>query len=424
MTTFVHNSSGTLNISQKVSGAGTTFGSKSHQAPTIVDFGEAGVGNLSSHWTTAKPSGTAAGTLPRNRSLPHDNNGTSSGVPHSRCSIATCGAAPGGGAPYDTTNMFLSRDFIITSSDLPSYSFWTFYDRFANNWHFQIPDGIPDGNTDNNCKHYGYSTANDGIYGGLPYNWYSNYSGEENANPNLLQNNTNEPIELAMNDDSPGGIGGGGVLDNWADHWSPTIFKNPAKAWIRREILVKWSTADGGGFYRERHNNGTLWDYVSRTESLSIGNWANNTGGNYQRSEGIGGFRRSTHAENMTYFADIIHDRDPNPARIVFTNNATYASSTILEVQPYTAWSTSESTFTVKGGALAAGTIHAHLINEVDGNIYFGSHTLSDEGGGGGGGPAPLPSYPMGSANYFRQALQKSRRFISLPSGLLIPIAA
>lgn len=339
---------------------GSGFGTKSSTTkPTIADYGDAGAGNFDTQWDGSYPQGVSSTLDMRNRALPHDNAGTSSGTPHSNCSVAMCAATPGG-TPATQQNAYAYRN--LTWSGADEYSYWSFYHRAANNWTF---------GDDNNYKTYGISTDHDSIYN-LPDNWYEAYNTNAPGGHTDFWNNTNEPIQMVIGDDS--GYDNGGGIVAWGGHWSSlsTSF-NFAKNWVKVELLIRWNENSSLGFIRGWQNNVQNWNFTTATDSRSNSHWNFTT----LRCEGIGGFLRNCSSTQFRYWVDIYHSRDANPGRFVLTNNATYASATVVEVQPYTSWSATSVMLKCKKGALSSGTVHLHYRDEVNGHQYLGTRTMT-----------------------------------------------
>jgi hypothetical protein len=142
-----------------------------------------------------------------------------------------------------------------------------------------------------------------------------------------------------------------------------------AGSWLKYELEVKYTDTTSGYIYFWENNINRIF-YEGSTDGYAGSN----------RCEAIGGFLRSHASTNFLYFGDIYYDQDPK--RFMLTNHATYASSTIMEPQPYTAWSTSSVSLTCNAGALSNGTVHLHFRNSVgESHQYIGSFTLSDSGG-------------------------------------------
>lgn len=352
---------------------GTGFGTKSSSsAPTIADYGDAGAGVVDAQWDGAWPSTGTSTYYMLNRAISHANGGSGdSGVPHSNCSIALCGAHGSSGTGSGGQQVVAWREFTWDGST--EYSYWSCYLRAAPNWVFGANPPPPhgSGSDDNNYKTYGISEGFGGIYN-LPDNWYESFNTPRPVSSSDLDQDgggSDVGIEMVLGDDRWGAgepynlpIG-----DHWSDNWNGV---NYASAWAKWEFMVRWEE-DSTGWIKGWVNNKQVWDKSGWTTD-TMRDLSNN------RSEGIGGFvRQYGHAQNWRYFVDIYHSRDANSGRFVLTNHATYASATIVEVQPYTSWSATSVTLKCKKGGLSSGTVHLHFRQEDGSHQYLGTRTMT-----------------------------------------------
>lgn len=254
-----------------------------------------------------------------------------------------------------------------TSVGTPYYSIWAYYQRSDPAWTFNLQ--IP---ADNNYKVWDY--AKDAPYSPIAANWYD-------SSTNCTTNT--DYMQHAINDD---GAGSADQSLNFPDqnghlgYWNEAINPfNPGAGWIKSIMVFRWNSDNTGRMQtyevdRTNYLGGgagvkLMIDYLGRTDGLQ----------GTARSEGLGGYTRNYGvATNWRYFHDVYYDRDlSNDGFWCLTNNATFASSTIVEPQPYTAWADGSVTLIANGGLLTSGLVHLHYRSVVNGHQYKGSRTLN-----------------------------------------------
>lgn len=288
--------------------------------------------------------------------------GRSVALPHSRITAYLCGAHYADGQPSTSAsewNVAVWRSF--TRPSLPYYSVWSWYERVDPNWVFGL-SGTPD----DNYKFYGYSNGNS-IYE-FPNNWY--FAAVAAVGSAGEFDNATESMSWLTGDDAGGsGLSWHGFVTEPDGHGGVS-HTNPASAWIKREMVVRWDDSSG--------LTGSIQTWTDCVETFNrSGGYTDNYAGT-TRSEGIGGYARSDgDPNNWRYFADIYYDRGSSPGRFFLANNATFDSATIREPQSYGSWSSTSVTLTCNGGALSAGTVHLHFRDEVNGHQYIGERTLA-----------------------------------------------
>jgi hypothetical protein len=344
---------------------GTNFGTKiGGQAPVVWDNCSHGQA-LSARWNTCYPNLGTAGYQIGYRSA---QRGIA--LPHNRITKYICGCHGDGWSPNGAAggaNVFFSKN---RTQSFPCYSYWSFYRRYDDNWQFQYP-GIGDGTNDNNLKVFGLSTGSDGIYGGMPNNYYVAYN---TPYPDQATD-TGAQCQLAMWDDAaPTGIPVTGS-DRWFDYCT-----NPfAGAWIKTEYEIRY-TNQTSGYFRMWENGVSRWNFSGKTDGYS----------GTSRAEGIGGYARQygLGATQWRYWSDIYLDYTPQ--RVMLGNAATYGGSTTRrEVQIVSAWSSTSITVTVNlGGFGDTGTAYLYVVNEL-GEVSAGQAVTL--GGGGSSPPVGTP---------------------------------
>lgn len=349
MTTIVHGQSFTL------SGFGSIFGTKPASSPTVYD-----------DMTGTDPLTLWDGFWPNfddpvvhtqyNINYRAAQRGIA--MPNSRTSKYLCGCHyTNGGADAGYNVMFWKNRTI----SFPSYAYWSYYQRIDDAWDFGL--GSP---ADDNFKTFDYSFGSEPF--NLPNNWYIEYNPRPTSSVSSCQwHIVDDIVTPPFNLQDPDQNGHG-----W--FWGAGI--NPAGgAWIKVEIEVRYDDTSSG-YIRMWENNVLDINYQDTTDGMT----------GTSRCEALGGYARSQGStNNWRYFGGpILYDRDPK--RIVLTNNATYASSTIVEPQSYSAWSVSSVTAVCNGGSLSNGTVYAWLVEGFNGTsnpiTSLGSFDLADSGGG------------------------------------------
>jgi hypothetical protein len=326
--------SGSITHGQSFTVSGSGFGTKSSNSLVWdnCSHGQAITSRWSSYWPDASGASLNLGYRAPQRSV---------ALPHSNVTAYLCGAhSPGTGfnAGY---NVAFWRSY--TRPSFPYWTCWSWYERLDPAWNF---------GGDNNLKWYGFSTGGS-IYE-LPNNWYIEFE-------NSTFTSTSVQGFWHTNDDAgTTGLGAGGTL--YGSSGQP----NPCAQWVKKEIVIQWNSANTGRLLGWA-NNSQKFNYTGKTDGYS----------GTARSDGIGGYARNQTSNNWRYFADIYNDRGTSPGRFYLTNNATYTSSTINEIQPWTTWADGSVSLTCNKGSLPSGTVHLHYRNEAGTHQYIGTRTIS-----------------------------------------------
>jgi len=296
--------------------AGTGFGSKAQAAPLVWD--DASGTNVLAKWSGFWPDG--APTPSSNMqymtapilgvSPPHSRVGKYLTGAHEDCSNALTGV-----------NVAVWKDFNKVEGGYLYLSYYSFVDT---GWVFNVGASPPDGN----FKTFGYSVQGS-IYetGG---HWYETLWNSLGLG---LWSQTATDYTSAINGDQLNG----GVF------WGHMI--NPiGGAWVKREILIKTSSTNGGAITITENNGAPSVTYAGMTDPYS----------GIARSAGPGGFARACGSvNNRRYFADLY--MDTTPQRVVLANNVVYAAATITELQIPTSWSDTSIGVTVNLGTFSTG---------------------------------------------------------------------
>jgi hypothetical protein len=308
--TFAHG--GTVTIT------GTGFSTKAQAAPLVWD--DASGTNVLNKWSGYWPDGA-----PTPSSNMQYLAAPVLGVkpPHNRVGRYLTGAHEDSGNFHTGQDVAVWKDFNKVEG---GYLYLSYYSFVNPGWVFTGGMTPEDGN----FKTFGYSVQGS-IYE-LPNNWYeAQWDGQGRG----LFSQTATSYETIINDDSS--QLNGGVF------WGHMI--NPiGGAWVKREILIKTSSTNGGAITITENNGTPSVTYTGITDPYA----------GIARSAGPGGFARSCNSVlNRRYFADLY--MDTTPQRVVLANNVVYAAATITELQIPTSWSDTSIGITVNLGAFSTG---------------------------------------------------------------------
>lgn len=312
---------GTVTIS------GSAFGTKATAPPVIWD--DASGTNMAAKWDGVWPNNNptynlAYRTPQRGIALPHNRI--------TRYIAGAHGTSAGADAGY---NVMFFKHRTVTS--FPAYTYVTWYQRADDAWVF---------GGDNNFKTFAVSGSPS------PYttpNWYLAY------NPPSPSSTTSPTSYIFSYEET------GPTLRfpdaNGHMHWWGEAVNPMSGVWTKIEMEMKYTSASDG--YVKLWENGVLRvNYVGHTDSLS----------GSLRSEGIGGYARMYgQPNNWRYFADVYLDY--SRARVILGNAATYAASTVREVQIPTSWSSSSITLAVNLGRFADGQPAYVYVVDSDGRV-------------------------------------------------------
>jgi hypothetical protein len=302
---------------------GSSFGAKAVAAPTVWD--DASGANILDKWSGAWPNSGAY-------NLTYRAPQRGIGLPHGNITRYIAGGHGSGGGPQGGYNVILFKTRTIAN---PSYTYATWYQRVDDAWVF---------GGDDNFKTFAYSTGNSPYE--LPNNWYAEY------NPRPTSRTSGAAYHL--NDDATGTSQQSLQTPDQNGHswwWNGAV--NPMSgSWTKVEMELKYTSGTDG--YIRLWENGVLKiNYAGPTDKL-----AGST-----RTEGIGGYARNyNQPNNWRYFADVYLDY--SRARVILGNAATFAASTVREVQIPSSWSSSSITVGVNLGKFAAGqTAYVYVVD-------------------------------------------------------------
>ena len=180
-----------------------------------------------------------------------------------------------------------------------------------------------------------------GVYNGLGVHALSNQNPQYETDPYLYQYNGTNTL--------------GEVIDY--------VTMPQANEWVRIDMYAKLSDLDT--------SNGVLncrtWGYENYTNS-TIPSLV--TGNIYQLDSVILGLMHANHADASGGLKVTDVYIDNTQQRVEITDSATYASSTISEIQPVTAWSDTSITVDLNTAALSAGTYYLHVLDSSGVSVH------------------------------------------------------
>jgi hypothetical protein len=329
---------GTYNHKASVTITGSGFGTKSTPAPVVFD--DASGSNILDKWDAVMPSTNSAYNLAyrapqRGIALPHE---------HDTKYIA---GAHGGTNAQGGYNVMMWKQRTMTS--YPQYAYVSWYQRTDDAWVFGDDDNYKVFDFTKDCCGYD-----------LPNNWYIEY----NERPT---SRSSTPAWHILDDV---GASGGSLTGPTSAWWFGKAVNPMSGVWTKIEVEIKYSNQSDG--YINLYENGVRKVNYSGTTDRYAGN---------VRGEGVGGFaRQSSQPNNWRYFADVYLDH--SLARVVLTNNASLAASTIIEPQVATSWSSGSITFNVNLGKFKQGDrAYVHVVDSSGARSTTG---LAVTAGGGG----------------------------------------
>src|SRR5437660_1550173 len=306
------------NVHSAASEAGLAFGTKVQAAPLVWD--DASGTNVLAKWSGFWPDGAPT---PSSNMQYMTAPILAVNPPHNRVGRYLTGAHE------DSANFHTGQDVAVWKNFNKvegGYLYLSYYSFVNPGWVFTGGMTPQDGN----FKTFGYSVQGS-IYE-LPNNWYE---AQWDGGGLGLWSQTATNYETIINDDSS--QLNGGVF------WGHMI--NPlGGAWVKREILIKTSSTNGGAITITENNGTPSVTYTGITDPYP----------GTARSAGPGGFARSGNSVlNRRYFADLY--MDTTPQRVVLANNVVYAAATITELQIPTSWSDTSIGITVNLGSFSTG---------------------------------------------------------------------
>lgn len=370
--------SGQLSNGSSFTVTGSGFGTKSASTPTIYDDCQGTNLKTLWDWNHGDAYGDHSAWL-ENYHLPTDltpngdqwgNTGANYVGPATPLRTKyICSALESAVGGYASGGLWVGKTFSTLAP--PYYLVCSWYEAIPANWLFNTPYASS-GVNDNNFKWVVYTTELTGGYGSKY--WYMEWGNSQ------LTSATATPT-VDINDDGAGIVGRMKSFPSseWHSPQVPNKYYTSINGWVKKE-LVMYMTAGTNGFVSlnisqprtETRWNGYLWN-------STVGAGTTDPYSGTGRSFFIGGFRRDfPQAQNRQYWSDIYLDvQSSGCGRFALTNTNSLLTSTIIEYQPYTAWSAASVTLTCQKGNLASGTVYLWYLDEVNGNRLIGSYTMS-----------------------------------------------
>jgi hypothetical protein len=319
--------SGTYNHRATVIITGSGFGAKATATPLVWD--DASGTNVLSKWSGYWPD---AALNPNGTANPSGNMQYLSAPvlganpPHNRTGRYLTGLHGSCGNFHTGQDVAVWKDFTRVEG---GYVYFSWYNYVNPGWVFTGGMSPQDGN----FKIFGYSVQGS-IYE-IPNNWYiSQWDGAGRG----LYSATATNYETIINDDSSGS----GLTQSSGQTFQGPMINPLGGAWVKQEVLIKVSSS--AGLLQMFENGFRNVNYTGRTDAYP----------GTARSAGIGGFARSCESlNNRRYFADIY--MDTSAQRVVLGNAATYAASTLREMQIPTTWSDGSISISVNLGKFSEG---------------------------------------------------------------------
>jgi hypothetical protein len=357
--------------------AGSGFGTKSASAPTIYDNCQGT--NILNLWTWVWHGTQEEGTTDawqEQYHLPTDVAPDSSlwgqgganfvgpATPFRQKYICSALQSVIGG--YASAGLQFAKTFSTLAP--PFYLVCSWYECISPNWVF----GVGHTPHDYNFKWIVYTTELTGGYG-------TNYWYMEDQNGAFTSANAAPAFDI--NDDGAGIVG---RMKNtpsaeWISPNMPNKLYNSANGWVKKELSM-YMTSGTNGYVSmtvsqpkvQPRWNGYLWNNT-------VGSGTTDPYSGTGRTFWLGGFRRDfPNAVNRQYWSDIYLDvQTSGVQRFALTDTNSLSTATVVEYQPYTAWSNTSVTLTCSKGNLASGTVYLWLLDEVNGSRLIGPYSMS-----------------------------------------------
>ncbi len=327
--------SGAFTHGSTVTISGSGFGTKSTAAPVVWDDASTGTYPTDNgKWDGAWPNCSANHQYDPRYYTPQEL-GRAVSLPHVNTTRYIAGAHWPSSDAYCGYNVMLFKQ--VSRS-------WPFY--VYSSWYYRVDPQYS--STNPNHKMWDYSKGAEPY--DLPYNWYIEY------NPGL--SNASSDVSWHLLDDD-------GVLGGGHSRWWGGGGTNPVTNWIKVEVEVKL-TNQTDGYVRVTE------DGIEKILLADVTTDGTNFGANSApRTIAVGGYAGSGGPNNWRYFADVYLDY--SLSRVILGNAATYAASTIREVQIPSAWSNTSLTLTTNLGQFTSGTAYIYVVDSsgaVNANGY------------------------------------------------------
>lgn len=334
-------SAGALVQGQSLSVTGSGFGTKPMAAPIVWD--DCSGTDPAAKWTdyfprtydTSLPAAAAGAyrATPFTRAI--GTGAVAINHPHGRGTKIFAGGAAGNGSSFYGYNVGVSKSF--TRPAFPFVTLATWWERADPSWPVTL---------ENNFKFFGWGA---GWYSGTSY-WYADNQTDQPLTGPLVETN-DDSVPTVLTPQHEWGARGGDLRN----------------AWLKRTMVIRHDTGPNGKLYYFENDSDT--PLLSATTAVQDG-YAGTT-----RAMWIGTYQRSTGSNVWRYFADMF--MDAGEGWFYLTNNASWASSTIREIQPWTSWSDTSVGLSVNLGRLPTGTVYLHFRKAPwsTGHQYVGSYS-------------------------------------------------
>lgn len=360
--------SGSLVHGQSVTITGTGFGTKSRAlSPLVQDYGQDGVGNISSQYIIRSPNWAYPGFTNNNifnrDPATFSPTGATIGPPHPfvQCILAGCHY---NGQPntFDSASFYVGAKYLNIPA-FPWVAYFRSYKRADPNTSFTPGEST----NDQNYKGSGWADT-----GGVPSNY--TYFGPNVA---TLINNTIPTAQYTMQSNASiiEDPDRNGHIHYWNQGLSPFHAPN---GWIFEEVEVcmhQGTGPSGLGYVTVRHGGTTLViNYAGCTDQISnVSRVFSLGGGVFYRNFGPGFNNNTAAVNNWEYIADIVVDAtgggvSGHCARVIWGNATTLAASTIRSYMDITAWVNTSIIGVFRKDRFSTGqTAYAHVVTESAG---------------------------------------------------------
>lgn len=275
--------------------------------------------------------------------LPHSNITQFIGIKHRQ------------GTYYDYNNWLAHTVTVVRPYNVYIHA----YRRTNPNWIFGTGDSA--NSADNNYKNVNIATGSEPFSGNY---WYHDHTGQKSTLTGSWGESFHASGSLGSFTIQTATTGGSGDQAN--DQWY---------SWVKHEYrIVGDATA---GVIRYHVNNTQKYNETGvNTDNVADGNRIVCIG-HYGRAKLDNTTDIDANSGREMALADVAMVIGADAfKRVMFTNNATYSSSTIVEYQPVVSWN-GTVTVQVNKGKLSAGTAHVHMFDSSDSSSYIGTVSLS-----------------------------------------------
>lgn len=212
----------------------------------------------------------------------------------------------------------------------------------------------------------GSQTTPEDAFFNAPYSYQ--YVGCGNASPGgIVSSNPTNPD--FVDDFSWRGPQDGGW--DYALSSGPNDAVNLIGRWVRYDL--EWRISNTVGYFNMHETHPLHSGRVLMIETDQNGDTVWNASAPIDVVIGTNAYIRNEGDNNYMYYADLFIDHGMN--RVMLGNANTLAACTVLEPQPYTAWSTTSITLTANLGGLSTGTVYMYFVDDT--GVVGGPLTLT-----------------------------------------------